>query len=126
MIKQLKGIYKVKHPDMRELYREATALIDQFDHVDIGHNLRHKNELADKLANLAMDRRADVTDVDGESEPSPLDAPSLQAPQAGDEHACPRCGCTIEIRTPTGIRPHQVKPFVCQCGTKMSGPVRAG
>src|SRR5687767_2842806 len=54
IIKQIKGEYKVKHPDMRELYDIATALIDDFDHVDIGHNLRHKNELADKLVNLAM------------------------------------------------------------------------
>lgn len=126
VIKQLKGEYRVKHPDMRKLYDEATSLINEFDHVDIGHNLRHKNELADKLANLAMDRRADVTDAAGEADPSPLDAPTPQSPQAGDRHACPRCGCTIEIRTPTGIRPHQVKPFVCQCGTKMSGPVRPG
>jgi ribonuclease HI len=120
IIKQLKGEYRVKHPDMRTLYDVAVNLLDEFEHVDIGHNLRHKNELADKLANLAMDKRADVTDADGESDPAPLDAPAPAAPNAGDLHGCPRCGCSIEIRKPTGIRPHQVKPFVCQCGTKMS------
>jgi ribonuclease HI len=119
IVKQLKGEYRVKHPDMRVLYDEATALIEQFDHVDIGHNLRHKNELADRLANLAMDRRADVTDAGAAADSAPLDAPTPATPKAGDRHACPRCGCAIEIRTPTGIRPHQVKPFVCQCGTKM-------
>src|SRR5690349_6232140 len=58
IIKQMKGEYRVKHPDMKELYDEAQHLVREFGSVKIEHNLRHKNELADKLANLAMDRRA--------------------------------------------------------------------
>src|SRR3954462_8789921 len=65
IIKQMRGEYRVKHPDMKELYEQAQSLVSQFDKVKIEHNLRHKNELADKLANLAMDRRADVTEVNG-------------------------------------------------------------
>src|ERR1700733_5088 len=61
IIKQMRGEYRVKHPDMRDLYEEAQSLIPAFDEVQITHNLRHKNELADKLANLAMDRKRDVT-----------------------------------------------------------------
>src|SRR3954470_23283969 len=64
IIKQMRGEYRVKHPDMKVLYDEAQALIRQFDEAKIEHNLRHKNELADKLANLAMDRRQDVTDAE--------------------------------------------------------------
>src|SRR6188472_1070276 len=64
IIKQMRGEYRVKHPDMKLLYDEAQELIRQFDEAKIEHNLRHKNELADKLANMAMDRRADVTEVD--------------------------------------------------------------
>src|SRR6185437_15301537 len=58
IIKQMRGEYRVKHPDLRELYDEAQFLLHQFDEAKIEHNLRHKNALADKLANLAMDRKA--------------------------------------------------------------------
>src|SRR5436853_4409374 len=64
IIRQMTGQYKVKHPDMKVLFEEAQQMIGQFEQASIEHNLRHKNELADKLANLAMDRRQDVTDVD--------------------------------------------------------------
>ena len=65
VVKQIKGEYRVKNEGLRELYEEARTLLAQFDHATIDHNYRHKNALADKLANLAMDRRADVTEVNG-------------------------------------------------------------
>ena len=40
---------------MKVLYEQAQSLIAEFEDAKIEHNLRHKNELADKLANLAMD-----------------------------------------------------------------------
>jgi ribonuclease HI len=116
IIKQMRGEYRVKHPDMKELYDEAQFLIHQFDEAKIEHNLRHKNELADKLANLAMDRRQDVT----EANESPIDAPPPIATNVGDRLACARCGCVITVENPSSIRPHQLKPFVCQCGNKMN------
>jgi probable phosphoglycerate mutase len=120
IIKQITGIYKVKHPDMRVLHDKAKTLMRKFEDVKITHNLRHKNELADKLVNLALDRNRDVTEVGGaDSRPSPLDEPSSVAPEAGDRFACGRCGCVVELRQPSSIRPHQLKPFVCQCGQKM-------
>lgn len=115
IIRQMLGQYRVKNPDLRELYDQAQSLIAQFDDARFEHNLRHKNALADKLANLAMDRKADVTDVDE----SPVDAPSPTATRPGDRFACPRCGCSIEVKTPSSIRPHQLRAFVCQCGMKM-------
>jgi ribonuclease HI len=126
IIKQMRGEYRVKNPDMKLLYDEAQSLLSQFAYAKIEHNLRHKNELADQLANLAMDRRKDVTEVPGLSngggvgDPSPLDEPSPVAPKAGDRVGCPRCGCSVEIRTASRLRPHQLKPFVCQCGSKMN------
>jgi probable phosphoglycerate mutase len=124
VIKQMKGLYRVKSPDMKPLYEEARGLIMQFEHATIEHNLRHKNELADKLANLAMDRRADVTEVPGVSvesptAASPLDEPAALETKSGDRFGCLRCGCSIEVRTPSKIRPHQLKAFGCQCGAKM-------
>jgi ribonuclease HI len=121
IIKQMLGQYRVKHPDMKVLYDEAQDLINEFDDAKVQHNLRHKNELADKLANLAMDRKKDVTELDG-SDDSPIDEPSPVATKAGDTFVCPKCGGSIEVTKPSPIRPHQLKPYVCQCGTKMDGP----
>lgn len=142
IIKQMKGEYKVRHPQLKPLYDQARQLLGEFEVHKIEHNLRHKNELADKLANLAMDRRADVTDANGRAaaspasvpvaqkpaapdassaseDPSPLDLPSPVTPAAGTIFACARCGCVIRLEAPSKIRPHQLKPFVCQCGAKM-------
>src|SRR5436190_6800406 len=116
IIRQMRGEYRVKHPDLKPLYEEAYHLLHQFDEAKIEHNLRHKNTLADKLANLAMDRRGDVTDVDETS----IDAPAPIATMPGDRFLCPRCGCVIQVITPSPIRPHQLRPFVCQCGNKMN------
>jgi len=121
VVKQMKGEYRVKNEALRDLYDEAQALLGQFAGSTIDHNYRNKNALADKLANLAMDRKADVTDVNGAAaaEPSPLDLPSPVAPEKGDRFACARCGCAVSVDKPSSVRPHQLKPFVCQCGNRM-------
>src|SRR3954468_13931665 len=115
IVKQMRGEYRVKNPDLRALYDEAQFLYHQFDEARLEHNLRDKNKLADKLANLAMDRRQDVTDSDD----APIDEPAPTETKAGDRFVCARCGCVIQVQTPTSIRPHQAKPFVCQCGNRM-------
>lgn len=122
IIKQMRGEYRVKHPDMKVLHDEAQALIKKFAEAKIEHNLRHKNELADKLVNLSLDRNSDVTDVDaagGGSSASIELSPII--PEVGDRFACARCSCVVEIEKPSTLRPHQLKPFVCQCGAKMTG-----
>jgi ribonuclease HI len=128
IIKQMRGEYRVKNPDLRVLYNEAQVLLAKFKHTRIEHNYREDNSLADRLANLAMDRKADVTDVDdpprragvpAPSSQSPLDELSPVGPEAGDRFACPRCGCVIELATPSRLRPHQLKTFQCQCGAQM-------
>jgi ribonuclease HI len=115
IIRQMLGQYRVKSPDLKDLHDEAQHLYHQFDHATIEHNYREKNTLADRLANLAMDRKSEVTDA----EEDPLAAPEAVAPEAGDQFACPRCGCSIELKQPSRLRPHQLRPFVCQCGAKM-------
>ena len=115
IIKQMRGEYRVKNADLRELYDEAQFLYHQFDDARLEHNLRDKNKLADKLANKAMDRRQDVTD----SDELPIDQPAPAQTKVGDRFSCVRCGCVIEVQTPSSIRPHQLKPFVCQCGSRM-------
>jgi ribonuclease HI len=117
VVRQMNGVYRVKHPDLIPLHREAKELLQSFDAATIEHNYREKNVLADTLGNLAMDRRADVTDA--QAIESPLDTPAPKATKIGDRFECARCGCVIEVRTPSSIRPHQLKDFVCQCGQKM-------
>lgn len=56
MVKQIKGQYKVKSPDLRPLYDEAKRRIAGLDSFMIQHVLRHKNAEADRLANEAMDK----------------------------------------------------------------------
>jgi ribonuclease HI len=128
VVKQMRGEYRVRNEGLRELYDEAQKLLKQFEHATIDHNYRHKNALADKLANLAMDRKRDVTDVDGDAgggqdAQDVLDAPTPPEPKAGDRWACARCGCVLSVEQPTTVRPHQLKPFACQCGNRME---RAG
>ena len=117
IVRQMNGQYRVKHPDLVPLHRQAKELFDSFESATIDHNYRHKNELADNLGNLAMDRRGEVTEATISE--SPLDAPSPKAPNRGDVATCARCGCQIEVRTPSSLRPHQLKDFTCQCGVKM-------
>ena len=99
----MKGEYRVKHPDMKVLYDEAQDLIHQFDAATIEHNLRHKNELADKLANLAMDRKRDVTDANANE--SPLDAPAAGRDEGGRPLRLPevrRARSTSRTPSPSG------------------------
>jgi ribonuclease HI len=56
IVRQMKGIYKVRHPELRKLYDEAQQLARKLDHFEIRHARREHNRDADRLANEAMDR----------------------------------------------------------------------
>ena len=56
MVRQINGIYKVKSPDLKELYEKARQKINQLEWFRAEHVLREKNKDADRLANDAMDR----------------------------------------------------------------------
>ncbi len=56
MVRQMKGVYKVRHPELRRLYEEAQRLTAQIQYIEIRHALRENNRDADRLANEAMDR----------------------------------------------------------------------
>ncbi len=56
MVRQMKGIYKVRHPELRKFYEEAHQLLRKLEHFEIRHALREHNQDADRLANEAMDR----------------------------------------------------------------------
>jgi ribonuclease HI len=54
--KQVKGIYKVKHPAMRPLHAEALAALRAFESWSIRTVPRAQNADADALVNAALDQ----------------------------------------------------------------------
>ena len=56
LVRQIKGIYKVKNATLQDLHGRAKELIAQLDWFSIGHALREHNQEADRLANEAMDK----------------------------------------------------------------------
>jgi ribonuclease HI len=56
LVRQIKGIYKVKNSTLQELHGRAKELIAQMEWFSIDHALREHNREADDLANQAMDK----------------------------------------------------------------------
>jgi len=71
MVKQIKGQYKVNSTELRPLYEEAKRRIARLDAFQIQHVLREKNQRADRLANLAMDRGTGRANGENGKAPSP-------------------------------------------------------
>ena len=55
LVKQMNGEYKVKNPDLKEMYDEASALRRKFKSVKLEHIPRARNSDADRLCNEALD-----------------------------------------------------------------------
>jgi ribonuclease HI len=55
LVRQIKGIYKVKNPTLQDLYHRAKELIAKLEWFRVEHVLRGHNAEADRLANEAMD-----------------------------------------------------------------------
>ena len=62
VVRQIAGEYKVKHPDMIPLHREASTLMRRFERATLSHVRREQNRDADRLANRAPDERASKLD----------------------------------------------------------------
>ncbi len=56
LVRQIKGIYKVKNATLQDLHGRAKELIAKMDWFSIGHAFREQNQEADQLANNAMDK----------------------------------------------------------------------
>lgn len=54
VVQQLKGIYKVKHPDMIELNKKVQSLASGIT-LTFSHVLREKNKEADAMVNKCLD-----------------------------------------------------------------------
>lgn len=55
IVRQLKGIYQVKSPDLRPLYQQVVVLTRGLKEFEVRHVPRIKNAHADALANRALD-----------------------------------------------------------------------
>lgn len=56
LVRQLTGEYRVKAPGLKPLASAAIRLLRQFAATEINHVRREFNEVADALANAALDR----------------------------------------------------------------------
>jgi len=77
LVRQIKGIYKVKNPTLQDLHGRAKELIRQLEWFSIGHALREHNREADRLANEAMDKGTGRS-VARESSPAALSPQTLR------------------------------------------------
>ncbi len=55
VVRQLSGVYRVKHPDLIPLHARAKRLLAQFASVDVRHVRRAENALADAVVNRCLD-----------------------------------------------------------------------
>jgi ribonuclease HI len=55
VVKQVKGIYRVKHEGLIPLHAKAKTLLRRFGSVDIGHVPRKLNAAADAVVNQTLD-----------------------------------------------------------------------
>ena len=56
LVKQMRGEYKVKHPNLQPLYAQARLLAAKLGRVRFEHVPRELNKEADRLSNLGMDQ----------------------------------------------------------------------
>jgi formyltetrahydrofolate-dependent phosphoribosylglycinamide formyltransferase len=60
LVRQLNGQYRVKSPNIKPLYEQASTLLAQFKRWTIRHVMRAKNKRADHLVNRALDAKEDI------------------------------------------------------------------
>jgi len=56
LIKQMKGVYKIKSPNLKHLYLQAKEKAQKFDIVTFKHIPREMNHAADALCNNLLDK----------------------------------------------------------------------
>ncbi|MBD3362615.1 reverse transcriptase-like protein [Candidatus Dojkabacteria bacterium] len=59
IVKQIKGEYKVKSPDLKPLFETVQTYLSKIKNISFVHIPRSSNSFADKLANIALDAAED-------------------------------------------------------------------
>ncbi len=96
MVKQIQGKYRVNSPDLKPLYEEARRRLARLENFQIFHALRHKNQVADRLANEAMDRGTGRQP----KEPTPLPAKATPYPDRASAPPRPASFGGLQQTTP--------------------------
>jgi formyltetrahydrofolate-dependent phosphoribosylglycinamide formyltransferase len=60
LVKQINGQYKVKSPNLKDLYNDCMDILEGFSSWEVTHVYRDDNKDADALANKAMDAKRDI------------------------------------------------------------------
>ena len=66
--RQITGIYRVKHPDLKPIHAATMELLRTFAGYTVGHVPRELNKDADRLSNVAIDGRG--AGADGDARPT--------------------------------------------------------
>src|SRR3984893_16751817 len=53
MVRQMTGVSKVRHPELRQLYEQAQQLVRRLEHFEIRPALREHHQIADRLGHTA-------------------------------------------------------------------------
>jgi ribonuclease HI len=123
MVKQIKGQYSVKSPDLKPLYEEAKRRAAKLGKFEMQHVLRGKNKEADRLANEAMDRAMDRGMDRGMGRGTP--AASAVRPPNGTPAARPTS--VAPVPRPTPPRPQTPLPLASpDLPREVTGFVRNG
>ncbi|MGC2310145.1 MAG: ribonuclease HI family protein [Candidatus Babeliaceae bacterium] len=59
LVKQMHGVYRVKNPELRVLF-DCAHTYRPFFSFSLHHILRHKNTIADELANKGIDKKVSL------------------------------------------------------------------
>src|SRR5579863_10671195 len=76
IVNQIKGLYKVKHPDLRPLHERAKKQAASLETFTIQYVPREQNRDADDLANAALDSTSGVKPAYGAAAPERIASPA--------------------------------------------------
>ena len=121
VVEQMSGRWKVKHPDMIPLARQAADLLRSLPGPPVRFQWipREKNKHADRLANEAMDAQAEGRAWEGETEaalPIPLGA-GAAAPTEAPVAAPAVAPAAAPVAARAGLRPAPRRPPRCCSAT---------
>ena len=103
VIDQMSGRWRVKHPAMKTLMRQASELAQQFDRISYQWIPRAQNSHADRLANEAMDAAA-VLGQGAPDQPAGSGQPELEQ-AVPDRPATSRSADPVSAWVPSGAEP---------------------
>ncbi len=118
VVEQMSGRWKVKHPDMKPLARQAAALVEQFAEIDFEWVPRARNSHADRLANEAMDAAAEGREWTARSTPTAVAVDHATA-SASDE---PAADAGAADRSPDGPASADLRPTLQDPAAALPAP----